>query len=97
MKPVEPTVKQCEPFIDEIVEIRLIGGPHEFPDVIPCPALICKGDMGISHKVRVLWQLNEIELAALAEGGALWITTWGGLPIHDMCVIDKNGEQVGRD
>lgn len=66
----------------------VIGGPEEAPDVIPCPALVHllqepAGD-GTSLQLvhHVAFQLDEIELAALAQGGTLWLTTWGGLPIH---------------
>lgn len=56
----------------------VIGGPAEGPDVIPCPALVCTA-AGVVH---VAYQLDEIEVAHLAQGGTLWLTTWGGLPIH---------------
>ena len=63
----------------------VIGGPEEGPEVIPCPALISER----SHVVRVAWQLNEIELAALAQGGTLFLTTYGTLPIHSLDVIAR--------
>ena len=55
-----------------------LGGPAEGPDVIPCPALIAS-EVGCVH---VAYQLDEIELAALAQGGTLWLTTWGMVPVH---------------
>lgn len=61
----------------------VIGGPAEAPDVIPCPALIAPG-AGVVH---VAYQLDEIEVAHLARGGTLWLTTWGGLPIHLIEVV----------
>lgn len=67
----------------------VIGGPEEAPDVIPCPALACLNDH--HHRVvHVAYQLNEIEVAALAQGGTLWLTTWGGLPIHLLEVVVDN-------
>ena len=56
------------------------------PDTIPCPALATlvpdpHGVVG-TYVVRVAWQLDEIELAHLATGGTLWLSTWGGLPPH---------------
>lgn len=61
-----------------------ISGPGEIEaDIEPCPAVITDGDeFGIV--VRVPWELNEIELTHLARGGTLWLSTWGGLPIHMM-------------
>src|SRR5205085_9985647 len=71
----------------------LIGGPEEGPDVTPCPAIIGTEHVG-EHIVRVVhvpWQLDEIELAALAQGGTLWLTTWGGLPVHRLEVTARGG------
>lgn len=64
---------------------RVIGGPEEGPDVIPCPALVAPG-AGVVH---VAYELNELELATLAQGGTLWLTTWGGLPIHHLAVTTR--------
>lgn len=58
--------------------IVIIGGPEEGDGVIPCPTLVCD-DPPMFH---VALKLDEIELATLAQGGTLWFTTWGGLPIH---------------
>jgi hypothetical protein len=60
----------------------LVSGPGEIEaDIEPCPAVITDGDE-FGTVVRVPWQLDEIELAHLAKGGTLWLSTWGGLPIH---------------
>ncbi len=64
----------------EVERQVVIGGPEEAPDVIPCPALITSTSVG--PVVRVAFELDEIEVAALAQGGTLWLSTWGGLPIH---------------
>ena len=54
----------------------------------PCPAIVTdddepgSGNVGGGAVVRVPWTLNEIELAQLANGGTLWLSTWGGLPPH---------------
>lgn len=63
----------------------VIGGPAEGPDVIPCPAIAGIG----CPAVHVAYELNEIEVAALAQGGTLWLSTWGGLPIHRVEVIPR--------
>lgn len=32
--------------------------------------------------VRTAWKPDEIDLAALAQGGTVWLSTWGSLPPH---------------
>ncbi len=57
-------------------------GPGEIEaGVEPCPAIVTDGDQ-FGPVVRVAWTLSEIELAHLARGGTLWLSTWGGLPMH---------------
>ena len=63
----------------------VMGGPEEGPDVIPCPCLVAN-DVNCVH---VALELDEIEVAHLAQGGTLWLTTWGGLPIHLVEVVPK--------
>jgi hypothetical protein len=66
---------------------QVIGGPPSEPDCIPCPAVVTR-DVRDGREgqviVRVPFELDEIELAHLARGGTLWLSTWGGLPIHMM-------------
>lgn len=100
MKPVPPTEAQVAMWREHDgidVQVALIGGPDEAPDVIPCPAIISavvlEGDdgepaVGVVH--HVAYELDEIELAHLAKGGTLWLTTWGGLPIH-LLQIEESG------
>lgn len=60
------------------------SGPGEVDAAIePCPGVVTDGDE-FGPVVRVAWELDEIELAHLARGGTLWLSTWGGLPIHMM-------------
>lgn len=84
MNPVEATQDQVAWWIErdnaEAVGQMLIGGPEEAPDVIPCPTLVTEGPSG--RLFHVALQLDEIEVMQLAQGGTLWLTTWGGLPIH---------------
>lgn len=59
-------------------------GPGEIEaNIEPCPAIVTDGDQ-FGTVVRVPWTLDEIELAHLARGGTLWLSTWGDLPIHGM-------------
>lgn len=85
MKPIVPTPAQLAYWADfDVVGPITVGGPDEAPDVIPCPAILTpSGDPAVAGMVaRVAFELDEIELAALARGGTLWLSTWGGLPIH---------------
>lgn len=68
----------------------VMGGPEEGPDVIPCPCLVARG----VNCVHVAYRLDEIEVAALAQGGTLWLTTWGGLPIHLIEVVPKEASRT---
>lgn len=83
MRPIQATEAQLAKWADEDPHVAVIGGPAEGPDVIPCPAVITFPEgRGAPPVVRVAWQLDEIDLAHLAKGGTLWLSTWGGLPIH---------------
>lgn len=64
-------------------------GPGEIEaDVQPCQGLVTDdpdvGDFGCV--VRVPWTLNDTERAQVAAGGTIWLSTWGGLPIHHLTV-----------
>lgn len=94
-EPVMPTAGQVAYWIERDgcdQTLMLIGGPEEAPDVIPCPALVADQAPGL-RMVHVALTLNEIELAQLARGGTLWLTCWGGLPIHLVEVIPHEGDQ----
>lgn len=39
--------------------------------------------------IRVAWKPDEIELAHLAQGGTIWLSTWGGLPPHILEVQER--------
>lgn len=65
----------------------VMGGPAEGPEVIPCPALVTvPPGSGGAPVVRVAYELEPGDLEALAGGGTLWLSTWGGLPIHALHV-----------
>lgn len=85
MEPVDTGQTGLNRWADEQPRAVVIGGPAEGPDVTPCPAIITHQPDG-TRVVRVAWRLNELELAALACGGTLWLSTWGGLPIHSLHV-----------
>jgi hypothetical protein len=55
------------------------------------PALVTVDPDRGTHIIRVPFELDEIEVAHLARGGTLWLSTWGGLPIHMMEVQEPVG------
>lgn len=60
-------------------------GPDEVEHGIePCPAIVTSDHDGLGRVVRVPWELDEIELAHLARTGTIWLSTWGGLPVHSL-------------
>jgi hypothetical protein len=93
MQPVAATPEQVAYWTErDGAEQRpaVIGGPEEAPDVIPCPALVAPA-VGMVH---VAFELDEIEVAHLARGATLWLTTWGGLPIHLVEVVPKGATEL---
>lgn len=58
----------------------VIGGPPEEPDCVPAPAVVTLTDQR-KIIIRVPLKLDEIELAHLAKGGTIWLSTWGHLPV----------------
>ncbi len=58
----------------------VIGGPPSEPDCVPAPAVLTLTQEGATI-VRVPLKLDEIELAHLAKGGTVWLSTWGHLPM----------------
>lgn len=47
-------------------------------------------DLGVAC-VRVAWKPDEIDLAHLARGGTIWLSTWGQLPVHSLQVQAPDG------
>lgn len=96
MEPREPTDEEVEAWAihdnDTTTARRVLGGPEEGSDVIPCPTVV-SFDAGLC---RVAYQLDEIELAHLARGGTLWLTTWGLLPVHLLSVSEAGDNSRDR-
>jgi hypothetical protein len=55
--------------------------PAGLEDCNDCSAVLTRNEHG-ERVVRVAWKPDEIELAHLARGGTIWLSTWGGLPPH---------------
>lgn len=57
--------------------------PTGLADAEPCEAIVT--DVGDEVAVvRVPWSLSAEEVEQLAAGGTLWLSTWGGLPPHQL-------------
>lgn len=84
MKPRENTPTDMAYWAD--YQPRPVVFAADDPDCVPCPALVTTVDdpYGVVGPtvVRVAYTLDEVELAHLAKGGTLWLSTWGGLPPH---------------
>jgi hypothetical protein len=66
-------------------------GPGEQEQgVKPCGAIVTDDQMGneFGKVARVPWTLDDDEIARLAGGGTLWLSCWGGLPMHMLEVSD---------
>jgi hypothetical protein len=63
--------------------------PAGMTDCADCSAIITKTPQG-EDVVRVAWKPNEIDLAHLARGGVIWLSTYGGLPPHMLEVQEPN-------
>lgn len=95
MKPRPTTDADRAYWVDYNPVGTVIGGPPDEPDCLPCPALITTDEKGRTI-VRVPFELDEIEVMHLARGGTLWLSTWGGLPIH-MIEVQEPTQQGARD
>lgn len=66
--------------------VLITDQPEE--NTTPCPALLSIDDgQAVGH---VAYDLSPDELAELVRGGRLWLTTWGGVPIHRVEVIGRD-------
>lgn len=66
--------------------------PEGMDSCAPCVALVTKPSDGTdAFVVRVPWRPDEVELAHLAHGGTVWLSTWGSLPPHMLEVAPPAG------
>lgn len=66
---------------------QIFGAPRDHEDdVSPCETVVTQSDTEQYVRVWVPWKLDEIELAHLARGGTIWLSTMGGLPPHFLTV-----------
>lgn len=59
----------------------VMRAPEGMEDCADCTSVVTHPVEG-ETVVRTAWKPDEIELAHLARGGTIWLSTWGGLPPH---------------
>lgn len=59
----------------------VMRAPEGMENCEDCSAIATTDESGVTV-VRVAWKPDEIDLAHLARGGTIWLSTWGGLPPH---------------
>lgn len=81
---VEITDEHLAYWADYEPRVVIFTAPDDPPDCVPCPGVVTtmREDGREFTVVRVAWKPNEIEVAQLAQGGTIWLSTWGGLPPH---------------
>lgn len=55
--------------------------PPGMDDCDDCSAIVTTNDRG-ERVIRTAWKPEPEDLAHLANGGTVWLSTWGGLPPH---------------
>lgn len=57
--------------------------PPGMDDCDPAQAIVTASESSMKvDVVRTAWKPDEIDLAAMAQGGTVWLSTWGSLPPH---------------
>ncbi len=57
--------------------------PPGSTDCDPAQTIVTASESDMKVQVvRTAWKPDEIDLAALAQGGTVWLSTWGSLPPH---------------
>ena len=74
----------------------IFGPPEEIEvGIEPCTAIITApkepADLNMAC-VRVPWKPDEADIAMIAAGGTIWLSTWGGLPPHMLEVQPPSSE-----
>ncbi|MDO8391031.1 MAG: hypothetical protein Q7V57_11120 [Actinomycetota bacterium] len=103
MKPRPITDTDLASFAGMNPTVCVFTGPGEIESgVAPCEAIVTDdtepATPGLAAKpvVRVPWLPDSDDIEALAAGGTIWLSSWGGLPIHSM-IVDPAVAATGPD
>lgn len=90
MRPRPITQADVDQFTGQNPRVRMFTTPAELDAGIePCAGVVTDDVDSFGPIVHVPWTLDEIELTELAKGGTLWLSTWGGLPVHALTVQSR--------
>lgn len=73
-------------------EVRRFAAPPGMENCDPAMAVVT--DLGGTPVVRVAWRPSLADVEALADGGVVWLSSWGGLPPH-MLEVQAAARPVG--
>lgn len=69
---------------NDLVQVHHYGaGPGSPPGTKTIVTLVTRND-GEPPVVRVPWQPSEEDIVAIAAGGTVWLSQWGGLSAHQL-------------
>lgn len=77
----DPMYWTTHPDVAQVVDVRNFKAPTGEEDCTVAFGVVTVDRAG-RGVVRTAYKLDEIELAHLARGGTLWLSCWGGLPVH---------------
>lgn len=80
MNTIPVTAAHLEYWADE--NPKPVTFDHPDPDVKACATVVT--GTPAEPVVRVPWQPSPEDIAALAAGGTVWVSCWGGLPPHQL-------------
>lgn len=89
MKPTPVTPEMVERYstAKERAVVRVFKDAPEM-ETEPCEAVVHRDtEDGVTAVVTVPWVPDAEDLAALADGAVIMLSTWGGLPAHRLDVV----------
>ena len=96
MKPTPVTDDHIAAFHDGNPEAvkRMFAAPPDSLNVEPCEAVVHRSSDGETAVIRVPMELEPGDLAALQNGGTVWVSMWGGLAPFAVEVVPAPAQQL---
>lgn len=93
MRPVDEITDEHMAYWSQFPDRRRANflAPQDMDDCDACPTIVTTSvdDRGqTTPVVRVPFTLDDEDREAIAGGGTIWLSTWGGLPPHTLEVAD---------